>query len=459
MGNIKNGIIRAINGYTNSEVLTTQVIKSLCLSDYTLDTIRGLLINPVKSKLVPKDESKSIETVTYIFYTLCNMLGYKKICNEILGITDDKKIEEIKNSYKTDPQTGFYENIVWGIDGTIASKKDPNQPLRKIISHKGAFLYIEFMMGHVNYTLTLSCSVFFVGPRGVEVYNDYMKEKEAVHQWIDIDSCSETTRKIKVYSMSNGGRWKMQSTTVPNTIIMDHVEGDLDGIIKMIEKSNIIAEDLGINKTIGVLLHGPHGSGKSTIARYLALMLGRSLILTTSDDLPMAIELVQSRSSEKFIMLIEDIDFMFTDRRKQVAQAPSAASKPKASKDEDDDDDDFRNSNDDMNKRTSLLFQVLDGVLSSSNLIVIATTNYFNRLDPALIRDGRFDYKIELKGLDYNTAVKVCERFGVDPADINLNEWKTPIAPATLQTVLLKYKITNVNTYDPSKVDDAGDEN
>ena len=113
MGNIKNGIIRAINGYTNSEVLTTQVIKTLCLSDYTLDTIRGLLINPVKSKLVPKDESKSIETVTYIFYTLCNMLGYKKICNEILGITDDKKIEEIKNSYKTDPQTGFYENIVW----------------------------------------------------------------------------------------------------------------------------------------------------------------------------------------------------------------------------------------------------------------------------------------------------------------------------------------------------------
>ena len=126
---------------------------------------------------------------------------------------------------------------------------------------------------------------------------------------------------------------------------------------------------------------------------------------------------------------------------------------------EDDDDGDFRNSNDDMNKRTSLLFQVLDGVLSSSNLIVIATTNYFNRLDPALIRDRRFDYKIELKGLDYNTAVKVCERFGVDPADINLNEWKTPIAPATLQTVLLKYKITNVNTYDPSKVDDAGDEN
>ena len=112
-----------------------------------------------------------------------------------------------------------------------------------------------------------------------------------------------------------------------------------------------------------------------------------------------------------------------------------------------------------MNKRTSLLFQVLDGVLSNSNLIVIATTNYFDRLDPALIRDGRFDYKIELKGLDYETAVKVCEKFGVSPDDIDLKNWKLPIPPATLQTVLLKYKVTNINTYDPNKIIDSGDEN
>lgn len=456
MGNVKNGIIRAINGFTTPETLTTQVITSLCLSDYTLDTIRGLLINPIKSKLVPKDESKSVDTITYIFYTLCNMVGYEKICNEIFGITDAKAIKKIEESYKADPTDSFYDNIIYGIDGSISSKKDPNQPLRKIISHNGAFLYIEFLMSKANYSYSIACSVFFVGPKALAVYNEYIKEKEAVQQWIDIDSCSESTRKIKVYSMTNGGHWRMQSTTVPNTIIMDHVEGDLDGIIKMIHKSNVIAEELGINKTIGVLLHGPHGSGKSTIARYLALMLGRSLILTTSDDLPMAIELVQMRSQEKFIMLIEDIDFMFTDRRKQVTSSGSAKS---AKKSDDDGDNDFQNSNDDMNKRTSLLFQVLDGVLSSSNLIVIATTNYFNRLDPALIRDGRFDYKIELKGLDYPTAVKVCERFGVDPVGINLKEWKTPIAPATLQTVLLKYKITNINTYDPSKVDDAGDEN
>ena len=52
--NISTGIAKAINNFTTPEALTTQFIKSVCLSDYTLDTIRGLLINPVKSKFYPK---------------------------------------------------------------------------------------------------------------------------------------------------------------------------------------------------------------------------------------------------------------------------------------------------------------------------------------------------------------------------------------------------------------------
>jgi chaperone BCS1 len=222
----------------------------------------------------------------------------------------------------------------------------------------------------------------------------------------------------------------------------------LDEIIEMVSRSENLEDEFGINKTIGILLHGPHGTGKSTIARYLALTLGRVLILTTSDNLMNAMDYVQNHSSRKFILLIEDIDFMFTDRRKKK---PTRAKKTEENEE--------ASTDDDMNKRTSLLFQVLDGVLSNSNLIVIATTNYFDRLDPALVRDGRFDYKIELKGLDYETAAKVCERFAVTPEEIDLSSWKLPIAPATLQTVLLRYKVTNKNTYDPEKLTDNGEEN
>lgn len=449
MGNITNGIAKAINGFTTPEALTTQLIRNVCLSDYTLETIRGVLINPMKSRFVPKDEAiGNYDSMMYISYALMKLIGFKKCLTEVFKITDEKNIEDIEKGYSQDPGTSYYDEIIYGPDtASIDGSKNSKSAFTKVIPFDGAFVYVEYVNDRRNWNHSIL--VYFFGPNAKNVYEKYKKTKDDVIQWVDIDSKAESTRKISVYSMSNRGGWRMQTATVPTTIIMDHVHGDIEEIIKMIDKSASIAEDFGINKTIGILLHGPHGIGKSTIARYLSLMLGRALILTTSDTLPDAIEFIQGhRGGKKFIMLIEDIDFMFTDRRKQASGKKGSSN-----------DKSFENDNDDMNKRTSLLFQVLDGVLSNSNLIVIATTNYFDRLDPALIRDGRFDYKIELRGLDYETAVKVCNQFEVNPDDINLKDWKLPIAPATLQTVLLKYKITNVNTYDPDKIIDAGDEN
>lgn len=48
----------------------------------------------------------------------------------------------------------------------------------------------------------------------------------------------------------------------------------------------------------------------------------------------------------------------------------------------------------------SCLLNLLDGVVSGNNLFLIMTTNYVEKLDPALIREGRCDLQIEL---DYCT--------------------------------------------------------
>lgn len=86
------------------------------------------------------------------------------------------------------------------------------------------------------------------------------------------------------------------------------------------------------------------------------------------------------------------------------------------------------------------LFQFLDGVSSPSNSIIIATTNYYDKLDPALIRDGRFDIKEEITEFDYDNAVELCKIFKLsdDKTRAILDNEQLPINPAYLQNKILK---------------------
>lgn len=53
---------------------------------------------------------------------------------------------------------------------------------------------------------------------------------------------------------------------------------------------------------------------------------------------------------------------------------------------------------DDKKKALTLdtMLTVLDGTIEHRNRIIIATTNFIDRIDAALLRDGRFDLKIKL---------------------------------------------------------------
>ena len=445
---LRNEVIKAINGFVTPEKIAGDLIRQICLSEYTLESIRGLIIDPIKSKLVPKEISSNIDDFMYDLYALI-FLNPPKVLQLMFNLTKEENVQKILDDYKHKPDEGFWDNIYYGTP--FYSEKSGGHTC--IITHKGCFIYANIIKDHRE---GAALSLYFVGPTAFKVHNEFQELKEKAIEWIEVGSKSEDTRRILVASENNRGNWGITGATVPTTIIIDHVQEDLEEILKMIERSENLVEEFNLNKTIGILLHGPHGTGKSTIARYLAMALNRVLILTTAKNLDSAIDYIQSsnyRSSRKYIMLIEDIDFMFTDRRKTQLKKSSSSKK------KDDEENEVTQSDDDMNDRTSLLFQILDGVLSNNNLVVVATTNYFDRLDPALIRDGRFDYKIEMHGLDYETASKVCEKFGVSTSEIDLQNWKLPISPATLQTVLLKYKVTNKNTYDPTKLTDHGDEN
>ena len=403
---ITKGIVNGLNSIATPQSLTVQVVNGIINSEYTKETIRKFLLDPVQRKLTPSVKVNGYYDTFTAFYALYKMCGEEFM--KAFDISDRKRENLMKNIGDVRP--------VFAIDYVIPTDKNPHSVMLK---HKGSILYLQYKNNGDDNLYYLN--IYFIGVNSKEVSNEFKKFLEKATYDNEEGFERKNKRQIPIYTFEGAGRPRRSTCTVPTTIIVDHVRKDLDTIIKSIKLSEGISTKYELNKTTGILLYGPHGTGKSTLVRYLAMELGRTILLTGADNLYDVISFVKDRSSyEKFIVLIEDIDFKFVDRRN-------------TKKDD---------KNNEMMANTDLLFQLLDGVLAENNLVVCATTNYIDRLDPALIRDGRFDFRLEVVGLSYENAVKVCERFDIEPDEIKLSEWDTPISPATLQTFILKYKTT-----------------
>jgi len=55
------------------------------------------------------------------------------------------------------------------------------------------------------------------------------------------------------------------------------------------------------------------------------------------------------------------------------------------------------------------LFSVLDGAATVSRSIVVLTTNHIDKLDKALIREGRVDLSCEIKKINLGTAARLAQ--------------------------------------------------
>lgn len=154
----------------------------------------------------------------------------------------------------------------------------------------------------------------------------------------------------------------------------------------------------------GMLLHGPPGTGKSSLPQALANHFQLDLYSLSITDLDSDTALISavSRVPERSIVLIEDVDV-----------ADSATQE------------------DEGEKRVTLsgLLNVLDGALISSGVLFILTTNRLDKLQSNLIRSGRMDRVEEISYIDsyqLNSMVKffldlevdMSVKKGVTPSDV-----------------------------------------
>ena len=161
-----------------------------------------------------------------------------------------------------------------------------------------------------------------------------------------------------------------------DSVVLD--DGVKESIVADLEEWRSSAgwyHDRGIPYRRGYLLHGPPGSGKSSFIVSLAGEMDYNICIMalsdeglTDDRLAQALSVVPQRS----IVLLEDIDAAFGTRVKgEVGSSGANVGR--------------------SNLTFSGLLNTLDGVASSEERIIFMTTNYLERLDPALMRPGRVD--------------------------------------------------------------------
>ena len=172
------------------------------------------------------------------------------------------------------------------------------------------------------------------------------------------------------------------------------------------------SENLGIKPPKGVLLYGPPGTGKTLIARACAAqtkatflkLAGPQLVQMFIGDGAKLVRDAFALAKEKApcIIFIDEIDAIGTKRF------------------------DSELSGDREVQRTMLeLLNQLDGFSSSEGIKVIAATNRADILDPALMRSGRLDRKIEFPHPTESARGRIMQihsrRMNVN-ADVNFEE-------------------------------------
>lgn len=164
-------------------------------------------------------------------------------------------------------------------------------------------------------------------------------------------------------------------------------------VIELPIKNPELFDNLGITQPKGVLLYGPPGTGKTLLARAVAHHTDCRFIRVSGTELVQKYIGEGSRLvRELFVMAREHApSIIFMDEIDSIGSTRGESSK-----------------GDTEVQRTMLeLLNQLDGFENRSDIKVIMATNRIDILDPALLRTGRIDRKIEFPNPKEEARVEI----------------------------------------------------
>jgi chaperone BCS1 len=217
--------------------------------------------------------------------------------------------------------------------------------------------------------------------------------KSFISAAIDSKSTHENTR-TGVYVCYDEwcDKWTRVLDKTPRTLDSVIMEGTLVQDILSDMRSFLALKGwyqaMGIPHRRGYLFYGPPGGGKTSLCQVLAGELKLHICILSVSGKGMTdskLAHLMRNTPSRSIVVLEDVDSIFVKRETQGEQTTSVT--------------------------FSGLLNVIDGFVSPEGRIFIMTTNHIKKLDPALIRPGRCDVKLEIKNASREQMVGLFLRF------------------------------------------------
>jgi mitochondrial chaperone BCS1 len=174
---------------------------------------------------------------------------------------------------------------------------------------------------------------------------------------------------------------------------------------------------LGVPYHRGYLLYGPPGTGKTSLVSALAAYFGLSIYTVNLADfsdrsLMVAVNDVPRNS----VLLFEDIDCMRGSQSRGGTetgggQKGSAMLSAK------------ENTSTQNGITLSGLLNILDGFHAPTGVLFVMTTNHVEKLDQALLRPGRIDYKLYLGKASHHQKLELFRRFFPESSEMEAREF------------------------------------
>lgn len=155
--------------------------------------------------------------------------------------------------------------------------------------------------------------------------------------------------------------------------------------------------EAGAKVPTGCLLSGPPGTGKTLMARAIAGEAGVPFIATSASQfIELFVGLGAARVRGLFKLARENAPcIVFIDELDAIAKSRSPSP--------------IGNNNDEREQTLNQILTEMDGFKENEGIIVLGATNRPDVIDPAILRPGRFDRKIEVGLPDSDGRKKILE--------------------------------------------------